>query len=164
MHHPPRHLYESWSQKSLSWTNDDIIHFLQKLREKVGVEKLPYRTHTEAAAWTTWKKLKAWTGSVVDLESTLHGVKSWQALWKCNSLPLWALHYIFERLIVNAFPQISDVYLLSMGIQWVHVGVSWELFFKKKTHMVFTLYKTIKARLYGIQAHTQLCLARPSYP
>jgi hypothetical protein len=28
--------------------------------------------------------------------------------------------------------------------------------------MVFTLYKTIRARHYGIQAHAQLCFVRPS--
>jgi hypothetical protein len=114
MHNPPRHLYQSWSQKSLRWTNDDIIHFLQKLRERICVEKLPCRTHTEAAAWTTWKKLKAWAGFVLDPESTLHGVESWQALWKCNSLPPWALHYIFEWLIVNFFPW----YLMFICYQW----------------------------------------------
>jgi len=47
---------------------------------RICVEKLLCRTHTEAAACTTWKKLKTWDSSVVDLESILHGVKSWQAL------------------------------------------------------------------------------------
>jgi hypothetical protein len=99
----------------------------------------------------------------VDLESTLHGVKSWQALWKCNSLPLWALLYIFERLIVNFFP----LYLMFICYQWAsneYTMSIMRIFFKKRhtwfLHCVkpsgqgFMGFKlTLSSALWGLHTH-----------
>jgi hypothetical protein len=94
-------------------------------------------THTEAATWTTWKKIKdRWIRSgpgehLAWCKKLASFMKMWQPASVNITLHFWKDH-------CQLLPLISDVYLLSKAFQWVRVGYH-EKFLKKKTHMVFTL-------------------------